>query len=95
MMRMGKNRGTGRPEVQRDRKVKATCKNIFCGCFHGHPGIILLILMSTSGTANLTSSDYAKIQRHRSHMYENRERENRVLSIQLFTNIHGKYNHIL
>lgn len=38
----------------------ATCKNIFCGCLHGHTGIFLFMSMSIRGTANLTSSGYAK-----------------------------------
>lgn len=49
---------------EREKKERLTCKYIFCGCLQGHPCTILFMFISIRGTANLTSSGYAKIQRH-------------------------------
>jgi hypothetical protein len=58
-------------ERKRERKEEQnrTCKYIFGGCLQGHPGTILSMFMSVKGTANLTSSGYAKIQRQRNQKY--------------------------
>ena len=52
---------------EREKKENGTCKYIFCGCLQGHPCTILFMFISIRGTANLTSSGYAKIQRHIDH----------------------------
>lgn len=57
-------RSEGGGWLRRGKKRKATCKCIFWICLQGHPCTILLMSMPNRGTANFTSSGYAKIQRH-------------------------------
>jgi hypothetical protein len=54
-------------EKDKDTKKEKTCKYIFGELLQGHPGTILSMFISVRGTANLTSSGYAKSQRHRNH----------------------------
>lgn len=50
-------------------KKNKTCKYIFGECLQGHPCTILSMFISVRGTANFTSSGYAKSQRHKNHKY--------------------------
>lgn len=70
-------------KVGRKRKMEEnrTCKYIFGGCLQGHPGTILSMFMSVKGTANLTSSGYAKIQRHRNHKYNKKLHKKVIITI--------------
>lgn len=67
-VKMKKKKMTERKKTE--KKGNKTCKYIFGGCLQGQPGTILSMFMSVRGTANLTSSGYAKIQRQTNHNYK-------------------------